>query len=127
MPNGGVRVDGLAKTVRQLKEFGLEIDDLKDAFASISAQAVDRILKYVPRGKTGKLAASVRGNRAQNKAIVRAGKAAVPYAGPINYGWRTRGIEPALYMQKGDQEMRPIAVRELESEIENAIRRQGLK
>lgn len=123
----GVRVENLSKTVRQLKDLGLDVNDLKDAFSQIATEAVDAILKYTPRGKTGKLAGSVRGNRAQAKAVVRAGKAAVPYAGPVNYGWPARNIEAAEYMQKGDQEMQPIAVRRLEQEIETRIRRRGLR
>lgn len=125
MPGGGVRVEGLSRKIRQLKDLGLEIDDLKDAFASIAAEASARVARHVPT-RTGRLAASVRGNRAQSKAVVRAGKAAVPYAGPINYGWPKRGITPALYMQAGDKEMQPIAVTRLEQGIEQAIRKRGL-
>lgn len=124
--SGGVRVEGLAKAVRQLKALGLDIDDLKGAFSKIAAEGVDAVLKHTPRGETGNLAASVRGNRAQSKAVVRAGKAAVKYAGPVNYGWPSRGIEAVEFMQKGDQDMRPVAVRRLEEEIEKSIRRRGL-
>lgn len=123
---GGVRVEGLSQKVRALKAMGLEVDDLKDAFASIAEEAKARVLQHTPK-KTGKLAASVRGNRAQSKAVVRAGKAAVPYAGPINYGWAARSITPSLFMQKGDAEMQPLAVKRLEQEIEKAIRKHGLK
>ena len=126
MPSGGVRVDGLSKVIRQLKAFGLEIDDLKTAFAAIAAEGAAAVAKHAPR-RTGRLASNVRGNRAQSKAVVRAGGAAVPYAGPINYGWRARNIEPAHYMQKGDQEMQPIAVRRLEAEIEKQITKKGLR
>lgn len=122
-----MRVDGLAKAVRQLKAVGLEVDDLKDAFAKIATEATDAVLKYTPRGKTSKLAATIRGNRAQSKAVVRAGRARVPYAGPVNYGWPSRGIAPAQFMQKGDKEMQPIAVRRLEQEIEKAIRKRNLQ
>ena len=121
----GVRVTGLSTVVRQLKALGLEVTDLKDAFAKVASEGAERIKGHTPR-KTGRLAGSVRGNRAQSKAVVRAGRAAVPYAGPINYGWPKRHIAAAQFMQKGDREMQPIAVRELEAEIEKAIRRKGL-
>lgn len=123
---GGVRVEGLSRVVRDLKALGLDVEDLKDAFSKIAAEATEAVIRYVPV-KSGNLAASVRGNRAQSKAVVRAGKASVPYAGPINYGWSARSIEPALFMQKGDQVMQPIAVRRLEEEIEHAIRKRGLR
>lgn len=126
MPSGGVRVDGLSKVVAQLKAFGLEIDDLKTAFAALAAEGAAAVARHVPR-RSGRLSSSVRGNRAQSKAVVRAGGAAVPYAGPINYGWRARHIEPANYMQKGDAELQPTAVKRLEAEIEAQITRKGLR
>lgn len=127
MPVGGVRIEGLNKKVRDLQALGLEVDDLKDAFSTIADEAAEVVTSYVPVGETGALADTVRGNRAKSKAVVRAGKAAVPYAGPINYGWPARGIEAAEYMQKGDQEMQPVAVRRLEEEIEHQIRKRDLR
>lgn len=126
MAGGGVRVEGLNKKIRDLQALGVEVDDLKDAFSTIATEAAEAVASYAPVGETGALAASIRGNRAKSKAVVRAGKAAVPYAGPINYGWPSRGIEAAEYMQKGDQEMQPVAVRRLEEEIEQQIRKRGL-
>lgn len=122
----GVRVEGLGKAIRQLKALGLEIDDLKAAFATIAAEGAAAVARFAPK-RTGRLAGNVRGNRAQSKAVVRAGGAAVPYAGPINYGWKARGIEPAHYMRKGEQATAPTAVRRLEAEIEKQIARKGLK
>lgn len=125
MAGGGIRVENLTRTVRQLKALGLDISDLKDAFAAIAAEAAAVVTRHVPR-RSGAIAGSVRGNRAQSKAVVRAGKAAVPYAGPINYGWPARGIAPSLFMQKGDEEMKPKAARRLEDEISAAIVRRDL-
>lgn len=125
MASGGVRVEGLSRVVRELKALGLDVEDLKDAFATIAVEATNAVLKHTPR-KSGRLAGSVRGNRAQGKAVVRAGRASVPYAGPINYGWPERGIAPALFMQEGDKEMQPIAVQRLEEEINRKIRQRGL-
>lgn len=122
----GVRVEGLSKVVRQLKALGLEIEDLKQAFGTIATEAAARISRHAPR-RSGRLGGNIRGNRAQSKAVVRAGGAAVPYAGPINYGWRARNIEPAHFMQKGEAEMQPIAVRQLETEIERQITKKGLR
>jgi hypothetical protein len=127
MAGGGVRVEGLRQLVRDLKALGLEVDDLKNAFATIATEAAERIAARAPRGKTGRLAASVRGNRAQSKAVVRAGRAAVPYAGPINYGWHKRNITPALFMQRGEQEYEPTAALRLDSELDAAITRKGLR
>lgn len=126
MATGGVRVEGLTKVTRALKGLGLEVDDLKDAFATIAREATEVIARKAPH-KSGRLASTVRGNRAQNKAVVRAGKSAVPYAGPINYGWPKRGISASLFMQRGDAEYAPQAVKRLEQELESAITRNGLR
>jgi hypothetical protein len=122
---GGIRVTGLSRTVRALKDVGLEIDDLKAAFSTIADEARDAIVGRTPR-RSGRLAASIRGNRAQSKAVVRAGRASVPYAGPINYGWRARDIDPALFMQRGEADYAPQAARRLEQEISRQITRKGL-
>lgn len=122
---GGVRVTGLNKVVRDLQALGLELDDLKDAFAGIAADGARLAAGFAPK-RSGALAASIRGNRAKNKAVVAAGRARVPYAGPINYGWRKRRIAPALFMQKADEAMRPRALAELEQAIDRKIRERGL-
>jgi hypothetical protein len=126
MPSGGVRVEGLNKLVRDLQELGLQLDDLKDAFSTVARQGAEKAAQFAPKGKTGRLASSIRGNRAKNKAIVTAGKAKVKYAGVINYGWPRRNIAPSSFMQKADKVMRPVALRKLDEEIEKAIRRRGL-
>ncbi|GAB3663477.1 hypothetical protein GCM10027596_26690 [Nocardioides korecus] len=121
----GFKVTGLTQLVRDLKALGLDVDDLKDAFSAIADEGAKAVSRHVPR-RSGRLAASVRGNRAQSKAVVAAGRAAVPYAGPINYGWPSRGIAAAGFMQKADDEMRPKAVELLEQNINAQIQKRGL-
>lgn len=120
-----VRVEGLSRLVRELEGLGLEVDDLKDVFSKIAADAVPVYAKHAPV-RTGRLRADFRGNRAKSKAVVRVGRASVPYAKPINYGWPARNIAPADFVAAGDREMQPRALRELEAGIRNAIRRRGL-
>lgn len=125
MPVGGVRVEGLNALTRDLLALGLDVDDLKGAFAPIAAQAAVLAANFAPH-RTGRLAASIRGNRAKNKAVVTAGRARVKYAGAINYGWPARGIQASNFMQQADEAMRPVALQQLEREIDAAIRRRGL-
>jgi hypothetical protein len=122
----GFKVEGLTQVTRALTQIGVEVDDLKDAFAAISAEAAQIAASHAPR-KSGRLAGDVRGNRAKSKAVVTAGRAAVPYAGPINYGWPIRGISASGFMQKADQQMQGRAVQMLESEINKVIREKGLR
>lgn len=123
---GSVQIEGLTKTIRGLQKAGVEVDDLKDAFADIASRGARLASSFAPV-RSGKLRASIRGNRAKNKAVVTAGKARVPYAGAINYGWPRRGIAPALFMQRADAAIAPDALRLLESGIDDALRKADLK
>jgi hypothetical protein len=125
MPTGGVRITGLNKVVRQLQELGLELDDLKDAFGSLAQQGARLAAGFV-HSRTGRLAGTIRGNRAKNKAVVIAGRAKVAYAGVQNYGWPKRNIKEQQYLQKADEILKPLAVEELERSINKSIQRRGL-
>jgi hypothetical protein len=124
MPSG-VRVEGLNRTVRALQRYGVEVGDLKETFADIAAEGARLASSFAPK-RSGRLAGTVRGNKAKNKAVVAAGKARVPYAGAINYGWPKRGIKPALFMQRADKALAPRAVGMLESGLGRAAERAGL-
>lgn len=125
MARPGFRVDGLNQVVNALLGVGLEVDDLKGAFSAIADRGARVAAALAPR-RTGTLASDIRGNRARSKAVVTAGRVSVPYAGPINYGWARHGIEPSGFMQRTDQVMQPFALRQLENEINTAIKRRGL-
>lgn len=122
----GFRVEGLAQVVRALTEAGLEVEDLKDAFGSIAREGAQLAASAAPHA-SGRLAGDIRGNRAKSKAVVTAGRASVPYAGPINYGWPARGIVPAGFMQEADRQLQPRAVQLLENAVNETIRKKGLK
>lgn len=86
-----VEVEGLRTLRASLKAAGLSVDDLKDAHAQVAQLVVRVAAPNAPR-RTGALAASTRGSGTQGAAVVRAGKSAVPYAGPIHWGWPSRHI-----------------------------------
>lgn len=123
---GGVKVVGLREVIRDLHRIGVEADDLKTAFSRIAATGARLASAFAPK-RTGRLAASVKGNKAKSKAVIRSGSARVPYAGAINYGWPRRGIEPAHFMQKADRAIEPEAIRMLEDNLNQLIRERGLK
>ena len=126
MSRAGFHVEGLNQVVRDLQKMGVDVDDLKDAFAKIADEAAEAAASFAPR-KSGRLAGDIRGNRAKSKAVVTAGRASVPYAGPINYGWPSRNIAPAGFMQRADQAMQARAVGLLEDEINQKIQQRGLR
>jgi hypothetical protein len=115
-----VVVEGLREKVRALEALGVEVDDLKDAFAGIAAEGAALASRLAPR-RSGRLAGSIRGNRAKGKAVVTAGRATVPYAGPINYGWRRRHIGDDLFMQRADAQLEERAVALLEENLNTAV------
>ena len=93
----GVRVQGLRELQRSLRRLQADTADLKTANATAAATVAAAAQLRAPR-RTGRLAASVRGNRAAGRAQVRGGGARVPYAGPVHYGWPARGIEPQPFV-----------------------------
>jgi hypothetical protein len=125
MANGGIRVTGLSKAVRELQGLGVDVDDLKEAFGSIAAEAARTAAGFAP-SRSGRLRGSIRGNRAKNKATVTAGRARVPYAGVINFGWPARGIRGHEFFQRTDAVMAPRAVELLETELHKIIKTRGL-
>jgi hypothetical protein len=123
---GGVRVTGLRETVRHLESLGVDVADLKDAFGRIAAYGARLAAGFAPH-QTGKLAASIKGNRSKNYAVIKAGAKAVPYAGAINYGWPKRHIAAAGFMQRADAALRPYALRDIQAELTNLVQRKGLQ
>lgn len=119
------RLDNLNQVVRALLALGLDVDDLKDAFSEIARQGASVAARLAPR-RSGALAGDVRGNRARAKAVVAVGRVSLPYAGPINFGWRAHGIAASGFMQAADRELQPFALRRLEDDINSKIREKGL-
>lgn len=113
----GVEVDGLARLRRDLRRAGSDLADLKAANAAAAAMVAAEASRRAPR-KSGRLAASVRGNKSASRASISAGRATVPYAGPIHYGWPARGIEANPFVtdaaQATEPHWRPIFEQELE-------------
>jgi hypothetical protein len=122
---GSVQIEGLNQKIRSLQELGVELDDIKEVFADIAKEGAEVASSFAPV-KSGALADTIRGNRAKNKAVITAGRARVPYAGAINYGWPSRNIEPAMFLQKADQEMEGRAQQMLEDGIARLIEEREL-
>ena len=74
---------GLRQTCKALEEAGVDAQDMKSVFAS-AGRVVMRHVHYPI--KTGRLQQSVRLGVYKNKATVKAGRKAVPYAARIEYG-----------------------------------------
>ncbi|MST49496.1 hypothetical protein [Mobiluncus porci] len=74
-----------------------------------------------PPVKTGRLEASMRAGRGKTKAVVRAGRAKVPYAPMIHYGWPKRGIKARPYLTEAIRAQEPAIIARLEQGIHEIV------
>jgi hypothetical protein len=125
MANDGRYVEGLRSTVRQLEQLGVEVDDLKDVFGPIAEDGA-QIASAAAPSRSGRLRASIRGNRAKNKAVIRGGSKRVPYLAPLNYGWPKRNIRGRGFMQEPDRVIGPQLAERLEAGLRDVIERNNL-
>lgn len=97
-----LQIEGLATLVRTLKKAGVDISELKDAHRRAGEIVAHEAALRAPR-RTGKLAGSIRAAKQVRRARVQAGGARVPYAGPIHWGWPSRGIAPQPFLTDAAQ------------------------
>ena len=101
-----LKVEGAARLRRTLKAAGVDLSNLTDAHREAAALVTSRARGTAPR-RSGALAGSVRGSGTKTQAVVRAGGARLPYAGPIHWGWPSRGIEPQPWITEAAQATEP--------------------
>lgn len=125
----GVRVDGARELRAALKKAGLDLtDDIKDAHKTVADIVTARARVLVPvapatmtTARPGLLRDSLRPGATKTAAIARAGKKAVPYAGPIHWGWFKRNIQPALFLTRAASETEPKWVAEYEKKFDKVL------
>ena len=113
-------VEGLPQLRRALRQLVGNVDDLKAANAAVAALVAAAASSRAP-GRSGRLAGSVRGNRAVGRASVMAGGAAMPYAGPIHYGWPARGIEGTPFVVDAAQATEATWLPLYEADVRRAV------
>nr|UWG11974.1 MAG: putative tail-component [Bacteriophage sp.] len=94
-------VVGQKRFVQTMRKAGADMKELKDVNRQAANIALPAVRTLTPRGKSGKLAGSIRVGATQKAGVIRAGRKSVPYAGVINYGWPKRGIKPRLFVNQG--------------------------
>jgi len=92
-----VQVQGAKELRRTLKAAGADLADFADANAAAGRIVAAEAPGWI-HSRSGRLAGSVRAGAAKTSATVRAGGAAVPYAGVIEWGWPARHIRPHPYL-----------------------------
>jgi HK97 gp10 family phage protein len=112
----------LRKQIRDLQDKDLK-KELRLAHKAAAEVVADRAKDLVPVGKTGNLKRSITPQASQSAGKVKAGRATVPYAGIIHFGWPQRGIKPRPFLYEASDDRRN-QVREVYAErIEELIKK----
>lgn len=106
MPAPVVRVSGARQFRSAARRAGEDLADLRAVNAAAAEVVARRAGVDVPV-VSGALAATLRFSGTQSAAIIRAGRASVPYAGVIHYGWPARNIEPQPFITDAAAETQP--------------------
>lgn len=91
---------GLRQAAAAFRQAGVDMQQLKGAYKEMSGVVKQGVAGVIPV-RSGDLKRSLRASATQKSGVVRAGRASIPYAGVINYGWPGHNIEAQHYMERG--------------------------
>lgn len=131
MAKPAIQIEGAREVRRAFKQAGA-MKELKEANKQAAAVVVKDAVLLVPK-RSGALAKSIRAAGLQSGAEVRAGRASVPYAGPIHFGWPNRPnkarkwrggpIRPNPFLYKAIDRRRGDVLKVYERRVNEAIAR----
>lgn len=104
-----VQVDGVRELRRTLRQAGDDLADMKAANQAAADIAAAAAKSRAPR-RSGALAGDIRASGTKTAGIVRAGRARLPYAGPIHWGWPAHNITANPYLTDAAQATEPVWV-----------------
>jgi hypothetical protein len=86
----------LRRAIRQAEttELAAELKAANKAAAEVVAYEAQTIVPVL----SGRLLETIRASGTLTAGVVRAGRASLPYAGPIHFGWPGHSIEPNPYL-----------------------------
>jgi len=119
---GTVKVEGGRQLRKTLKQAGDDLTDLRDAHREAASIASAAGGASAPR-QSGRLAGSVRGSGTKTASVIRAGRASVPYAQPIHWGWPKRNIAANPWLSEAAQRTEPQWTAVFESAVDRIIAR----
>lgn len=117
-----LELKGAAQLRRTLKAAGDDLEDLKDANTRAAKVVEEGALGLVPVD-TGFLASTIRSSGTKTAGVVRAGSKAVPYAGPIHWGWPARNIAAQPFAADAAKLTEPTWGPIYEDAVQKAIKR----
>lgn len=96
------------------------------AFHAAGAKLVESSAITRAPVRSGALRASIRSSGTLRDGVVKSGKAKVPYAGPIHFGWRKRNIRPQPFMYDALDARKAEVVEVFDDGIKKLIRKYDL-
>lgn len=117
-----VTVDGARELRRQLKAAGDDLTDLKEANKA-AAQIVELSSVALAPVATGALMQSIRSSGTKTAGVVRAGRASLPYAGPIHWGWPKRNIKAQPFMLNAAHQTEPQWIEAYTDLVDKALQK----
>jgi len=125
---GQVKVEGLSKVRRDLKKLAKDVD-YGDQFLAVNKTLADAVAgeskNYVPV-VSGALQGTIRAAASKTSGRVKVGFKAVPYAGPIHFGWPARFIKPQPFVYDAIDKRRDQIKDRYEQLIKKLIRENDL-
>ena len=115
-----IEVKGSAQLARSLRKAGADAKDLKAVNRKAADLVVPAAQSQVPV-RSGRLAKTIRAGATQKAGVIRAGRASVPYAGPIHWGCPGHHIQPHPYLADAAKATEPAWVNLYETEIKRII------
>ncbi|WP_082480677.1 HK97-gp10 family putative phage morphogenesis protein [Aeromicrobium sp. Leaf272] len=120
----GVRVENLRQVQRDLTKLGVATEELKDSMTRVASHGADKARALAPVGRTGALAASVRGNKAKARATIKAGNKRTYYASFTEYGTTKQTAQE--WMHRAVEETTPFAAIAINRDLTNLVRKYNL-
>tara|TARA_R110000782_G_C14483646_1_gene376358 strand:+ start:138 stop:518 length:381 start_codon:yes stop_codon:yes gene_type:complete len=120
-----ITVEGAKQLQRALRQVEGGMADLKGAHAE-AAKIVEVKAERIAPKRSGALAASVRSSGQARQGIVRSGKAKVPYAGVIHFGWAARSISPQPFLYDALDDRRGEVIAVYDDRVNKLIKKHGL-
>jgi len=124
---GKIEIDGLRQVQKALRNVSKESrDEMKETHRQAGQIIVDAATPLVPV-QSGALLASMKSAPIQRQGRVRLGSAAIPYAGPIHFGWPAQNIRPNPFIYEVLDGRRAEVSRLYEQRIDEIIRKNDLE
>lgn len=115
-----VEITGARELRRTMRQAGVDMKEMKETNSSVSRIVVQAAAARAPK-VSGRLAAGLKALASQTAARVRAGSKAVPYAGPIHWGWPKRNIKPNPFIADAAQATKTTWLGEYQKRIDQIL------